>query len=76
MQEKIKDKKTPNKFNKETEKLFSVINFCKLNKLAAPKVGIDSKKEILAESTLLKLKYLAPLIVIPDLLAPGINDKT
>ena len=33
------------------------------------------QKEILTESILLKLKSLAPLIVIPDLLTPGINDK-
>lgn len=46
-----------------------------LNKLTAVKVGIDSKKEILAESILLKLKNLEPLIIIPDRLTPGINDK-
>ena len=46
-----------------------------LNRLAAPRVGIDNKNEIFTESTLLKLKNLAPLIVIPDLLTPGISDK-
>ena len=38
-------------------------------------VGIDNKKEILAASTLLKFKILAAVIVIPDLLTPGIKDK-
>ena len=63
------------KFKKETSKLFSDTNFCKVYRLAADNVGIDNKKEIFAESTLLKLKNLAPVIVIPDLLTPGINDK-
>ena len=58
------------------EKFFSIINVCILNKLTADRVGIDSKKEIFAESTLLKLKNLAPLIIIPDLLTPGINART
>jgi len=43
--------------------------------LTAVNVGIDIKKDIFAESTLEKLKILAPVIVIPDLLTPGINDK-
>ena len=36
----------------------------------------SNKKEILAASDLLKPKNLAPVIVIPDLLTPGINEKT
>ena len=40
----------------------------------APKVGIDSRKEIFAASYRLKLSNLAAVIVIPDLLTPGIND--
>ena len=36
-------------------------------------VGIESKKEIFPESTLLKLNNLAAVIVIPALLTPGIN---
>tara|TARA_B110000967_G_C18863243_1_gene551259 strand:- start:86 stop:229 length:144 start_codon:yes stop_codon:yes gene_type:complete len=40
----------------------------------AVKVGIDIKKEIFEESVLLKFKNLPAVIVIPDLLTPGIND--
>ena len=42
-------------------------------KLAPAKAGIDSKNDILPESTLLKFKNLAAVIVIPALLTPGIN---
>ena len=42
----------------------------------AARVGIDNKKEILDESNLLKPKNLPAEIVIPDLLTPGIKDKT
>ena len=52
-----------------------VISF-RPNKLTAAKVGIDNKKEILAESYLLKHINLPAEIVIPDLLTPGIRDKT
>ena len=41
----------------------------------AAKVGIDNKNDILAESYLLNFNALAPVIAIPDLLTPGINDK-
>ena len=41
----------------------------------APSVGIDNKKEILDASNLLKPKNLPAVIVIPDLLTPGIRDK-
>ena len=41
----------------------------------AAKVGIDNKKDIFAESYLLKFNALAPVIAIPDLLTPGTNDK-
>ena len=43
--------------------------------LAANRVGIDKKNEILAASTLLKPKNLPADKVIPDLLTPGIKDK-
>ena len=42
--------------------------------LAANKVGIDKKNEILAESNLLKPNNLPDVIVMPDLLTPGINE--
>ena len=41
----------------------------------APKTGIDNKKDIFAASTLLKFNNLAALIVIPDLLTPGISER-
>ena len=41
----------------------------------ALKVGIDNKNEIFAESTLLKSNNLAAVIVIPDLLTPGISER-
>ena len=41
----------------------------------AANVGIDNKNDILAESYLLNFNILAPVIAIPDLLTPGINDK-
>ena len=41
----------------------------------APKVGIESKKEIFAASYRLNLKILAAVIVIPDLLTPGTKDS-
>ena len=44
--------------------------------LAAAKAGIDKKNEILAESYLLKPKNLPDVIVIPDLLTPGIKART
>ena len=47
-----------------------------LYKLAALKIGIEIKNEIFAESTLLNLNNLAAVIVIPDLLTPGIKDRT
>jgi hypothetical protein len=74
--EKIKEKITPYKFKTENIKLFSINKFFKLKALTAPKVGIDIKKEIFADSTLLKENILAAVIVTPDLLTPDINDKT
>ena len=44
--------------------------------LAAVRVGIDKKNEILAESNLLNPSSLPEVIVIPDLLTPGINEIT
>ena len=39
------------------------------------KAGIDIKNEIFAASSLLKFNILAPVIIIPDLLTPGISAK-
>ena len=59
------------------ERLISSLNKIFFNPKidTAPKVGIESKKEILAASNLLKLSNLAAVIVTPDLLTPGINEK-
>ncbi len=43
------------------------------SELAPIKAGIDNKKDILVESTLLKFKNRAAVIVIPALLTPGIR---
>ena len=42
----------------------------------ANKIGMDNKKDIFAESTLLKFNNLPAVIAIPDLLTPGINENT
>ena len=42
-------------------------------KLAPDRAGIDNKKAILVESTLLNFKILAAVIVMPALLTPGIK---
>ena len=52
------------------------IKFLKPKIETAPKIGIDSKKDNLAESTLLKLRSLAAVIAIPDLLTPGNKART
>ena len=65
----------PVKFILVISKLFSIIKFCRLYKEIIVKVGIEIKKEIFADSSLLKFKNLAAVIVIPDLLTPGIKDK-
>ena len=39
-------------------------------------MGIDRSIEIIAAESLLTLNILAPIIVTPALLAPGINAKT
>ena len=41
----------------------------------AANVGIDNKNDIFAESYLLNFNNLPPVMAIPDLLTPGINDK-
>ena len=53
--------------------ILSEINYFKPNIETAPKVGLV--KEIFDASYLLKFKNLAAVIVMPDLLTPGINDK-
>jgi hypothetical protein len=55
--------------------IVSKVRFFKLRKLAPARAGMESKKEILLESTLLNFKILAAVIVIPALLTPGIRDN-
>ena len=75
MQEKKNDKKIANKFIKEKVKslVSYILNILKTD--TALKVGIEIKKEIFAESTLLNFKNRPAVIVIPALLTPGIKDK-
>ena len=60
----------------ENSKFPAFIKLLNPNIETAAKVGIDNKNEILAASYLLNLNILAPVMVIPDLLTPGINDNT
>ena len=74
--EKKKEKATEVKFKTDKFILSDNIIFLSPKIVIAPKVGIDSKKDILAESYLSNFKNLAAVIVTPDLLTPGINDIT
>ena len=47
-----------------------------LNASLIANVGIDNKNDILAASNLLNFSILAAVIVIPDLLTPGIKERT
>ena len=70
-----KDRSIENKFKVEKNKSLDKIIFLIPKIDTAPKVGIESKNEILAESYLLKLSNLAAVIDIPDLLTPGIRES-
>ena len=65
-----------NKFKKENSRLSELIKLLRPKIETPPRVGIDNKKEIFAESYLSNLSNLAAVIVIPDLLTPGINEST
>ena len=73
--EKKNEKKIEKIFNKEKLKFPEKNIFFNPNIDTALKVGIDKRKDIFAESYLLKLNNLAALIVIPDLLTPGIKEN-
>ncbi len=75
MYEKVNDKKIDIKFKREKFKSCAKNRLFIPNKLTAARVGIESKKDIFAESYLLNFKNLAAEIVIPDLLTPGIKDN-
>ena len=53
---------------------FSNISF-NPRKLAPAKAGIESKNEILLDSTLLNFKILETVIVMPALLTPGMSEN-
>ena len=73
--ENRKDKIIEIIFNLIKYKSLIIIKFLKPKNETAPKIGIDSKKEILAASILLKFSNLAAVIAMPDLLTPGIKAK-
>ena len=73
--EKKKEINIESKFNRVKKISSDDKIFFKPKIEAAPKMGIDNKKDILAESTLVNLSNLAAVIAIPDLLTPGISDK-
>ena len=51
------------------------IIFFKPKNDTAPKIGIETKKDIFAASILLQFKNLAAVIAIPDLLTPGTKER-
>tara|TARA_E500000331_G_scaffold351909_1_gene399462 strand:+ start:875 stop:1189 length:315 start_codon:yes stop_codon:yes gene_type:complete len=75
IKENTKDKKIEIKFCIEKSRLLEIAKFFKPKILTAANVGIERRNEIFAESYLLNLKILAAVIVIPDLLTPGIKEK-
>ena len=75
IKENKKDKTIQIKFKAENSKFSLTIIFFKPKIETAPNVGIDNKKDIFAESNLSKFNNLAAVIVIPDLLTPGIKDR-
>lgn len=72
----MKDKKIAATFKIEKEISELVKIFFTPKTETAPRVGIERRNEIFVASTLLKLSSLAAVIVIPDLLTPGIKDIT
>ena len=75
IKENKKDKVIQIKFKAENSKFSLTIMLFKPKIETAPNVGIDNKKDIFAESNLSKFSNLAAVIVIPDLLTPGIKDR-
>tara|TARA_Y100000591_G_C21428033_1_gene495498 strand:- start:114 stop:353 length:240 start_codon:yes stop_codon:yes gene_type:complete len=74
--EKRKDKKIEIRFSIEKCKSSALIILSIPNIDTAARVGIDRRKDNFAASYLLKFSNLAAVIVIPDLLTPGINAST
>ena len=72
---KINENKIDKNIAKLNSKVLSGKSF-KLKKLAPVNAGIDKKKRNFCfASTLLKFENLQPVIIIPDLLTPGIIDN-
>ena len=74
IKEKTKDKNIEIKFNNEILISSAETMFLIPKRETTARVGIDSKKEIFTESYLLNFNNLAAVIVIPDLLTPGISE--
>ena len=75
MKENKKDNTMEIIIKNEKFKLWDLTKLFNPKMETAANVGIDNKNDILAESYLLNFNTLAPVIAIPDLLTPGINDK-
>tara|TARA_Y100000996_G_C22169862_1_gene498132 strand:- start:95 stop:325 length:231 start_codon:yes stop_codon:yes gene_type:complete len=75
MNENKNDKRMDARFTKETLISLLAIRLFNPKTETAAKVGMDNKKDIFAESNLLNFNILAAVIVIPDLLTPGIKDN-
>ena len=75
MKENKKDNTMEIIIKNEKFKLWDLTKLFNPKMETAANVGIDNKNDILAESYLLNFNTLAPVIAIPDLLTPGINDN-
>ena len=73
--ENINDKAKPNKLLNVKLILFDSTKFVILKKVIDNNIGIEKKKEIFIVLFLSNFKNLPAVIVIPDLLTPGINDS-
>ena len=75
MKENKKDNTIEIIIKNEKFKLWDLTKLFNPNMETAANVGIDNKNDIFAESYLLNFNNLPPVMAIPDLLTPGINDK-
>ena len=75
MKENKKDNTIEIIIKNEKFKLWDLTKLFNPKMETAANVGIDNKNDIFAESYLLNFNNLPPVMAIPDLLTPGINDK-
>ena len=75
MKENKKDNTMEIIIKNEKFKLWDLTKLFNPKMETAANVGIDNKNDIFAESYLLNFNNLPPVMAIPDLLTPGINDK-